>query len=240
MIIYSRFNCKHFVLEENPSPLIHTDDVRRAKRRMNNLRFNEQWLQERVRLFETYTLPSVLSQTSQKFRWIGIVHPDTSPWFIRKLKEYPKLELRQAELDIEAKEPGCHTTINLDTDDALSKDFIAEARKIDFQGETIFPRGMRYREFTNCWITTRSNRSHFNLVQHPEKTVLDFSHGMGMLKQNIVDLKRPLWLEIIHEQNISNSLRTAKASKNMGPMFASQYFDVDYNRIKNIGEIKND
>ncbi len=199
---------------------------------MNALRFHEPWLQGRMRLFETYTLPSVLSQTDQKFRWIGIVHPDTSPWFVKQLRRYPRLEIRQCEWDIDAKEPGGHTTINLDTDDALSRDFITEVRKVDFEGETLFLRGMRFREFTDCWITTRSVRGHFNIVQHPELSVLDFSHGMGALPQNIVDQRRPMWLEIIHEQNISNALRTAKATKNVGAKKASTYFDIDYKRIK--------
>ncbi len=233
MIIYSRFNCRHFVIEKNPSPQIDGRDIRRASRRMNAFRFHEPWLQERMRLFETYTLPSVLSQTNQKFRWIGIVHPDTSPWFVKQLRKYPRLEIRQSEWDIDAKEPGRHTTINLDTDDTLSRDFIAEARKIDFQGETIFLRGMRYRELTDCWITTRSSRNHFNIVQHPELTALDFSHGMGNLPQNIVDQKRPMWLEIIHEQNISNTLRTAKATENVGAEAAGAFFDIDYGRINN-------
>ncbi len=231
MIIYSRFNCRHFVIEKNPSSQIDGKDIRRASRRMNDLRFHEPWLQERMRLFETYTLPSVISQTNQNFRWIGIVHPDTSPWFVKQLRKYPRLEIRQFEWDTDAKEPGHHTTVNLDTDDALSRDFIEEARKIDFQGETIFRRGMRYREFTNCWIGTASNRSHFNIVQHPELTVLDFSHGMGKLPQNIVDHRRPMWLEVIHEQNISNTLRTAKKDKNLKYKFAQPFFDIDYGRI---------
>ena len=183
-------------------------------------------------LFETYTLPSVLSQTNQKFRWIGIVHPDTSPWFVKRLQQLPKLEVKQCEWDIDAKEPGGHTTINLDTDDAISRDFIEEARKIDFQGETLFLRGMRFREFTDCWISTRTPHGHFNLVQDPELSVLDFSHGMGPMPQSIVDLKRPMWLEVIHEQNIANSIQAAKASKNVGPEGAAAYFDIDYSRVR--------
>ncbi len=227
MIIYSRFNCRQYVIETNPSPQVSAKDVRRAKRRMDELRFQESWLQERMRLFQTYTLPSVMSQTDQDFKWIGIVHPDTSPWFVKQLRRHPRLEVRQFEWDIDAKEPGHHTTINLDTDDAISRDFIVEAKKIDFQGETIFERGMKYRELTDCWIGTRMPNSHFNVVQHPEMTVLDFSHGMGLLPKQVVTLNRPLWLEVIHEGNIANMLRTSRKDQNMGAAHAAQYFEVN-------------
>ncbi len=227
MIIYSRFNCRQYVIETNPSPQVSMKDVRRAKRRMDEMRFHEPWLVERMRLFETYTLPSVLAQTNQNFRWIVIVHPDTSPWFVKKLRTFPKLEVRQFEWDIDAKEPGHHTTINLDTDDALARDFIVEARMIDFQGETIFERGMKYREFTDCWIGTRMPNGHFNMVQHPEMTVLDFSHGMGPLNKQVLDHRRPMWLEVIHEGNIANMIRTSKKDGNMGEEHASQYFELD-------------
>ncbi len=198
---------------------------------MNELRFHEPWLQERMKLFENYTLPSVMAQIDQDFRWIVIVHPDTSPWVVKRLRCLPKLEVRQFEWDVDAKEPGGHVTINLDTDDAISRDFTVEARKIDFVGETIFVRGMKFRILTKCWITSRTDNAHFNVVNHPELTVLDFSHGMGPLEKDLVDLKRPMWLEVIHEKNVANKLRTAKADQNMGPRFASQYFELNWNEV---------
>jgi hypothetical protein len=192
---------------------------------MNKIRYEEQWLHERLNLFNTFTVPSLLSQTNQKFRWVGIVHKDSPQWFINELKQIKRMEIALVEWDIEAKITG-HTTVNVDTDDAITRDFIDKAHGVNFEGESLFLRGMRYRHFTDCWIATRSLNSHFNIVQHPNMTVLDFSHGMGKLKKNIVDIKHPMWLEVIHEQNISNRIKTAKKDKNLGRKHALQYFDI--------------
>jgi hypothetical protein len=234
MIIYSRFNCRHHNIERLDQPMdLHPEDRGRAVRRMDRARNSEAWLKERIALFQTYTLPSILSQTDQKFRWIGIAHPDSPQWFLDALKSVPKMELRLHEWDVDAKEPGGHTTVNLDTDDALARNFVEEAKKIDFRGETIFPRGMRYRPMTGSWITTRSDNAHFNMVIDSELTVLDFSHGRGILPKQIVDIRQALWLEVIHERNISNRLRKPRNDTNLSAEFARQYFDLDYGRIAN-------
>lgn len=226
MIIYSRFNSRQYSIEQNRSPQLLEHEAHKATRRMQLLRFDDIWLQERLDLFNAFTLPSVLSQTNQKFRWVGIAHPNSPDWFLEELGKVDRMELVLVDLDIEAKESK-HTTINLDTDDAISRDFVAEVRKLDFEGETIFPRGMRYRILTNCWIATRAYNSHFNIVQHPTQTVLDFSHGMGPLEKQIVDIKRSMWLEVIHERNISNRLRTAKKDRNLGEREAAKFFEVN-------------
>jgi hypothetical protein len=231
MIIYSRFNCRHFCIEKNASPQIHPSDIGRAVRRMNKLRFEEQWLRERLELFKLFTLPSVENQTNQKFRWVGIAHPNSPTWFIDELAAVSRMELQLHEWDVAADEGG-HTTVNLDTDDALARNFVAEARKIKFEGETIFPRGMRYRPRTDCWVGTWSANAHFNVVQHPELTVLDFSHGMyDQIEKQIIEVRHPMWLEVIHERNISNRIRTARATQNLGANHAKHYFDVDYEAI---------
>jgi len=231
MIIYSRFNCKQHCIESNASqqPVDHDPD--RAVRRMNLLRFDEIWLTERLDLFKTYTLPSINSQTNQKFIWVGIAHPDSPPWFIKELQKISRMRLILAELDTGAKIPGEHVTINLDTDDALARDFIAKAHEIKFIGETVFLRGMRYRPFTDCWLSTRAENSHFNVIKHPKITVLDFSHGKGPLKKQVLDPRKPMWLEVIHDKNISNRIKVPRADTNLGVRAAVKYFDIHYEGI---------
>ena len=231
MIVYSRFNCRQHCLERNPSKLVHEKDVLRAIRRMNSLRFEERWLRERLDLFRTYTVPSMESQTNQKFRWIGIAHPDSPGWFIDELRQTHRMDLKLHEWDVDVDKEVGHTTVNLDTDDALSRNFIANARNVNFIGETLFLRGMRFRPYTNCWISTQTLNSHFNIVQHPEWSVLDFSHGMGNLKKHIIHIKQPMWLEVIHERNIANTLRTARKDRDLGAEEAKKYFDLHYERI---------
>ena len=234
MIVYTRFNCRHFCIEKTQPQPLHPEDTGRAIRRMNRFRFEEKWLRERLELFKTFTIPSINQQTDQEFLWVGIAHPDSPTWFLDELSAISRMSLQLHEWDIDAKELG-HTTVNLDSDDALSRDFIYETKKIQFQGETLFLRGMRYRLLTGCWISTKAPNSHFNIVQHPKMTVLDFSHGMGPLNKNIIDLKKPMWLEVIHERNIANRIKTAKKDKNLGAAYAGKFFDLKFGCFKELG-----
>jgi hypothetical protein len=232
VIIYSRFNCRHYCIEHGKNNgKISARDLRRAVARMNNYRMDEEWLRKRLELFHTFTLPSVLSQTHQKFIWIGIAHPDSPPWFLDALKKVGRMKLAVHEWDIDAKMGGGHTSINLDTDDAIARDFVKRARQITFPGETIFSKGLKYRPLTDCWLSTRSPNAHFNIVKHPELSVLDFSHGMGFLPKNIVRIREPMWLEVIHEKNIANKLRKPRKSRNLSIDVVKKHFDLNYKSV---------
>ena len=69
---------------------------------------------------------------------------------------------------------------------------------------------------------------HFNIVNHPEMSVLDFSHGMGFLPKNIIHTKNPMWLEVIHEENISNKLHKTKRSYNLSLAYAERHFKLNF------------
>lgn len=229
MIIYSRFNCRQHVIDNDSSV-----SNQLAARRMEARRFQESWLKDRLDLFNTYTLPSILSQTDKNFHWVGIVHPDSPKWFIDELEKISILDLKLSEWDVDAKVSGDDFTVNLDTDDALSRNFVEEAKKVDFQGETIFPLGMRYRENHGGYlIYTRTNYCHFNIVQHPSMTVLDGAHGQTGLKKNIVEsIRKPMWLEILHGDNIMNLvMKKTRKDKNLAQQVASRYFDVKRYRV---------
>jgi hypothetical protein len=193
---------------------------------MDGYRFNDEWLQNRLDLFDKFTYPSIEAQTDQKFRWIGIVHKDSPSWFFKELEKYPRMEVHKTEFDIDVAVRG-EDSVNLDTDDALSRDFIEEARSIDFEGEILFQRGLRYRILTGNWIGAHAFYGHFNVVKHPEMTVLDFSHGRSKrIETKVIDNRRPMWLEIIHEENIANRMRSASKDKNLGEPYAAQFFEI--------------
>jgi len=233
VVIYSRFNCRHHCIETYLKD--GRSGIRDIRPRMDEKRFEEKWLLERLDLFRTYTLPSVLSQTDQDFTWVGIAHPDSPKWFIEELQKVKRMTLKLAEWDVEAKEPPGHTSVNLDTDDAISRDFMACVSETNFMGETILIRGLKFRPKDNFWAYTRSYHTHFNVVRHPTTTVLDFFHGQGAgcgLEKLDVDTKRPMWLQVIHERNLLNKINLAHADKDMGIQIAHKSFDLDYNRIK--------
>lgn len=247
MIIYTRFNCLHHNIENRSAHARSMGiergdagwyDVTKTKRRMM-VRFDENWLKERVRLFKMYCAPSVAAQTTKDYRWIGIIDPETPKWFSAEIQSIaPQMEIRYAEMDTHVAERGGDPlSMNLDSDDAIASEFVATANTFSerfSEAEFSFPRGFRYRELTDVVISSRTDNSHFNVVKSPRYCVLDFSHGMSHLFEvkEIIDLKRGMWLEIIHEGNISNRLGRTSSCKNLGVESLKDRFVIDYKTLE--------
>ena len=49
----------------------------------------EAWMEHRMKLFDEYTLPSVMCQTSRNFTWLLAFAEETPEWILRKYKEFP-------------------------------------------------------------------------------------------------------------------------------------------------------
>lgn len=248
MIIYTRFNCLHHNIEKHTAcktnlgehaKTVDGKDVGRAKRRMRQTRFDGEWLKERLRLFRMYCAPSVAGQTSQDYRWIGIIDPATPGWFAAEIQKIaPRMEIAFSELDLNvAVRDGDPLSMNIDSDDAIPNDFVEIATILSERYEDAefnFPRGFKYRELTNVVISCRTDNSHFNVVKHPKYCVLDFSHGMSHLFRNkdIIDLRRGMWLEVIHEANVANKLRKKSKDKNLGLSVLKDRFNIDYKTLE--------
>ncbi len=242
MILYSRWNCQHTslqnILDSNPTEKIQLRERHRIGKymlRMHRFRFYDVWLRNRIKLFETFTYPSVIAQTDQDFEWRGLVHKDSPEWFIKNLKKFDRMDIHLVDFDTDAEVKG-EASINLDTDDALSRNFIEQAKKIVFEGETVFSHGLKYRVYTDFWMDTRYDDAHFNMIQHTDFTVLNFLHGRAKLPKNIVKTKDPRWVQVIHEKNIANKLNAPYSRKkggphNMGQRHAEKYFEINYEKL---------
>ena len=224
MIIYSRFNPIHHSIQIDPDPRIDQHTIDKQVRRMGLKRFDEGWLERRLQLFAAYTYPSVLAQTDQDFDFVGVVHKDSPQWFLDVLGEFDRLTISLVDVDIEAARRGV-PSINLDSDDAISRDFVEEARKTG-EGHTMFSRGMKHRTTTGAWFTIGYDDNHFNIVRHPELTVLDFNHRWNDMAPEVIKHDRPMWLEVVHDDNIVNRLRRPKASEDLTREYALRYFEI--------------
>jgi hypothetical protein len=212
-----------------------TDRREDYERKMWRYRFYDSWLTNRLKLFKTFTHPSVLAQTDQDFRWVNIVHPRSPKWFLDELSKLDKVEIKPAVWDIEAAIRGVDS-VNLDTDDAISKDFIESAKAVDFGGEITFSHGIKYRVFTDFWAGYTWDIAPFNIIKHPETTILDFLHGRSDLRKHTIFTEEPKWVQIIHEKNIANALRLPR-SKRSNPQkgldldHVLQFFEIDSKAI---------
>ena len=225
MIIYSRFNPIHYSIQVDPDPRIDQHTIDKQVRRMGLKRFDDKWLERRLQLFAAYTYPSVCAQTNQDFDFVGVVHRDSPQWFIDALSQFSRLSISLVDVDIEAARRGA-PSMNLDSDDAISRDFIEEASKLTGEGHTMFSRGMKHRTTTGAWFTIAYDDNHFNLIRHPELTVLDFNHRWNTMTPTVINHSQPMWLEVVHDDNLVNRLRRPRASQDLSREYALKYFEI--------------
>lgn len=216
LFILSRFNVVHR----------HTTE-RRSRRRMNDRRFNRQWLEQRLALMSRYTAPSINSQTDNRFEWYVFVQDRTPSDVVTRIKEMGAQVVVSKTDDVDAaqsvvrKYRGIIATLNLDTDDALSRDFVEEfhAHAGEHTGTFGFLRGMVLRQeigkppFAIGW---RSEKIPFQaLIERGEKAETIFFRVHGKIDR-LHDTHRPMWLQVIHGDNIDNwKLKKSKKDQNI-------------------------
>jgi hypothetical protein len=129
--------------------------------------FSAKRLNTRFQIFETFTLPSMLNQTSQNFEWIIFIDKKLPPKYLKRLKELTKKEnihlivFVQGELNInklqfiedklEKINDKYVITTRLDDDDCLAKDFVERIQKDanKFKNEDFmflsYPKGLHWK-----------------------------------------------------------------------------------------------
>ena len=144
----------------------------------------EEWLEERFRLFEKYTYPSVRAQYYGDFRWICLFDADTPERYKKNVDQYihdePRLDAcfltaneaskfqqffqrRVAELADDSDEELL--TIYLDSDDCIRTDFISRlvghAANCDYGTVFSFKYGLQYYEQMNIAVKIPYPNNHF-------------------------------------------------------------------------------
>ena len=221
----------------------------------------EEWLKRRMRLFETYCLPSVIGQTCQEFQWILLVDEDTPAGCRERIKAYradcPQMRFvgvkaeyafrfadifRQvvtADLRKKGWNDGdlCLTTY-LDNDDCIARTFVerVQAECMDFR---LMPDGKRFLSF-DYGLQLFTDMGHLaTRIFYPNNHFLTlaeclppysdaspasplsslrtcYGYGSHFLLEKrgwaevhhiIKDKKHPMWVEVIHEENVDNDVK---------------------------------
>ncbi len=194
---------------------------------------DEEYLEERFRLFFDYTVPSIKGQTVKSFVWLVLFSDNTpdrfkerirmledeldifKPIFVKDTESADSLlnkELTKYETDI------CITS-RVDNDDALALNFIETVREYvsknaDSRYALIFNNGYQYEEKNGIVSKYRFPKNHFSTLITPyEKevdTILNYGHMDIQEKVNVVEIDNtsPLWLEVVHGTNVSNRMHT--------------------------------
>lgn len=191
------------------------------------LRARENWLRDRVELFERYCLPSVQAQTNRDFAWLIYFDPHSPRWLREWVDDHAALghfrpffreEVPRDQLlaDIRTATGGGGRaqvlTTNLDNDDSIARDFVArlQAARSDsdraavYLGEGLILSGDRlFRRFDryNAFCSVRES------WQEPVTCWSAWHNRLPERMPAHVLRGRPGWLQVVHGGNVSNRVR---------------------------------
>jgi hypothetical protein len=188
----------------------------------------EGWNQHRMKLFDTYCLPSVMNQTCRNFTWLLSFAPETPKSIIDKyitmplvkiIFQYPADYVRSLYPEV-LKNGDWIITSRLDNDDMIAPGYIEAIQNqfdnyfmlVDTDGcQLDLKTGKRYDP------ARRSNNSPFiSLIEQvgaqwgeitdPVKTVYWCSHSKMELHFPSIKIDKRLYTMIIHDKNICNKI----------------------------------
>lgn len=189
------------------------------------IRVQENWLKNRVVLFERYCLSSVMAQTCQSFSWIIYFDPQSPTWLLEWVRGHeqqdhfiPKFrrEVAGSDLlsDIRAVVGEQHSaellTTNLDNDDGVAVDFVARLqgtarvgdRAAIYIGDGLIRRGdvLLYKRVDphNAFCSVRESWN------APVTCWVDWHNLLPTRMSAVVLRGNPGWLQVVHGANVSN------------------------------------
>jgi N-acetylglucosaminyl-diphospho-decaprenol L-rhamnosyltransferase len=236
---------KHFIFSLfNPDNIMLPTWKPEAQRKLKRLQFDEDWMQERCRLMETYTIPSIQSQTNQDFTWVLLVHSKTPKHIMDKLDSYP-CEVWWTETDYEGvkdrlseeewEDDEWVLTTNLDTDDAINREFVNEIQE-EFRGvrECVsFTEGMAYRVTTgNSFKSHIMNNAYQTAIELGKDAegilVIDHLRLAEVFDVRYVYTEDPMWFQVVHGGNISNlCIKKHKLAEEYRRDYVQKFFEVE-------------
>jgi hypothetical protein len=219
-------------------------------KKMSSSRFDEDYLSQRLDLFERYTVASVEAQTCKDFTWLVFIHPDTD---ITLKKEFGDragglIEVT-SDTEIHNFVGGDETdtiTTNLDSDDLIAVDYIDSIQEeyrsglcgldrpvvLSFPGgyvlsdqrREIIPITFKPNQFTSL-VESGSNPSTISSYRHLG------SNALSSLTQQfpiVVSKTGRMWIIVAHGQNIANrfkKLARASAVLNVNDIYSDNVRD---------------
>lgn len=197
------------------------------------VRAQENWLRNRVALFERYCLPSVLAQTSRNFSWIIYCDPQSPEWLLEWVRDHERRgsftarfreEVAGEDLigDILAVVGDDHgadlLTTNLDNDDGLAADFVERLQGAGRRGErtAIYIGDGLIRHGDALLYERVDNHNAFCSVREswdaPVTCWIDWHNLLPARMPAVVLRGGPGWLQVVHGANVSNRVHGRLAS----------------------------
>jgi hypothetical protein len=225
----------HVILTRFNLPSAGAESVVRAK---------HGWLTERIELFETYCLPSVLAQTETRFTWLIYFDPESPAWLKDRIAAHaghyvPVFRTQVGREELLADLSGLFDvkgdellTSNLDNDDGLAVDFVERLQSRPrpatstayylSNGLIKSPDGLfHHHDRHNAFASVRSDWA------SPVTCWADWHNRLSRHVPVVEVGGPPGWLQVVHGGNVSNRTRGRLVSpKPYGALFGASLDDV--------------
>jgi Putative rhamnosyl transferase len=177
---------------------------------------DEEWLRDRIRLFENFTVASVESQRVPPDLWVVFVDVSSPDWLVSRIEGVARVEAvsgafappvaRQA---IEILDKKLVTT-RLDCDDAIAFDYLqrvrAEAETLD-SGYVNFLHGLQLADGRLYRRSDPSNPFISRVELPPFETVFAEQHQAIVERNPVRQVDAPpCWLQVIHGKNAASTV----------------------------------
>lgn len=186
------------------------------------------YLKERFFIFEKYTLPSIVNQTSQNFEWILLFHKKTPKEFKQKIKQlkekYNFIDLYFGDkekfifekfIDENNYKNKLFITSRIDNDDMFDIDY---TKKIQLYADKnlkrsilSFEKGLKLDIKTGKKYNFNRKDNHFiSMIAPKDFYVLGYSHNKiydSGEKIILLPTRKPMWVEIVHDTNVINHIK---------------------------------
>ena len=210
----------------------------RDARRMADRRFDKNWMNNRIDLMTRYTAASLKDQYDKRFDWYVFVQQGTPDRILDNIEELGATIVEAERDDVDAAQDlvrsqpkGWVATVNLDTDDAISRNFVRATHQHAKEKDNRFAflRGCRHREVlgANPWtVSYKSPTNPFQVVTEQSKHALTVFNEVHRQPDRLIETPAPMWMMVLHGDNIDNR-RLERTSRDEN-MFQSipQYFSV--------------
>ena len=245
---------KHFIITRFNIRMESNYDFDKNKKSTNT----DEWLEDRFFLFEKYCFPSIKNQINRNFIWFVLFDTQTPEKYRKRIIGYQQIlaqfvplyipdglypalseAINKAMVDYLQEGDRYVITTRIDNDDAFHRNMIDEVQSRFNEQNNIFlnfNNGFQYDVEKEILVKMKYINNHF--ISRIEKrnalveTVITYNHALinEIAEVLYIENKEPLWIEIIHNGNISNGLRLY-VPKFSGKVFNSFGFSADLSII---------
>lgn len=195
--------------------------------RIEELLAAPEWLDDRLRLFEDYCLPSVVGQSDKNFEWFIYFDQSTPAKYLDRItsltSKYENVSIRLCDFwdaailikHVSSALEACTRwviTTRLDNDDGLHRDFVSMLHSAaEEQTEFLnFPRGIIWYS-GKCYMYRHLSNAFLSLVEPAEGLRTVWSAGAHHYAARIAPVRQlqetPAFLQVVHGKNVSNKPR---------------------------------